>query len=194
MRKKRVRPAKIAPASILESSLLDGLMASWREVLGEDYEAYRNHCFRVFNFCFALAGSRPELEEKIAVATVFHDLGIWAARTFDYLAPSEKLALDYLERFGKTEWREEIAAMIAEHHKLTPLKSNQQNTSWLAELFRKADWIDMSGGLLRFRLSDDFVVEVLETYPNAGFHKKLLAFALDRLKSHPFSPLPMMKL
>jgi hypothetical protein len=191
MRNKRVRSGRIAPASVFESRLLDGLMASWREVLGEDYEAYRNHCCRVFNFCFALAGSRPELEEKIAVAAVFHDLGIWSAATFDYLAPSQELARDYLESLGKTEWQEEIAAMIGEHHKLTPVK---KNPLWLVELFRRADWIDISGGLLRFRLSDDFVVEVLDAYPNAGFHKKLLALAFERLKSHPFSPLPMVKL
>lgn len=191
MRNKRVRSGRIAPASVFESRLLDGLMALWREVLGEDYEAYRNHCCRVFNFCFALAGSRPELEEKIAVAAVFHDLGIWSAATFDYLAPSQELARDYLESLGKTEWQEEIAAMIGEHHKLTPVK---KNPLWLVELFRRADWIDISGGLLRFRLSDDFVVEVLDAYPNAGFHKKLLALAFERLKSHPFSPLPMVKL
>ena len=194
MRKKRVRPGKISPSSIHESRMLGELTASWSDALGEDYEAYRNHCIRVFNFCFALAGSRPELEEKIAVATVFHDLGIWTERTFDYLVPSEKLALDYLDRVGKTEWREEIAAMIADHHKLSPVRENPRNPSWLAETFRKADWIDISGGLLRFRLSDDFVVEVLDAYPNAGFHKKMLALALDRLKTHPFSPLPMMKL
>jgi len=194
VRKKRARPGGIAPASLVESRLPDELMALWREALGEDYGAYRNHVLRVFNFCFALSGSRPELEEKIAVAAVFHDLGIWTARTFDYLDPSEKLARDYLERIGKTGWRQEIAAMIAGHHKLTPIVRNPQNASWLAEPFRKADWIDMSGGLLRFRLPADFVAEVLEAYPNAGFHKKLLALALDRLRSHPFSPLPMVKL
>ncbi|MCF8382473.1 MAG: HD domain-containing protein [Chlorobium sp.] len=172
----------------------DELMALWRDALGEDYEAYRNHCLRVFNFCFALAGSRPELEQKIAVAAVFHDLGIWTAHTFDYLVPSGKLALDYLERIGKNEWQEEIAAMIAEHHKLTKVKQNPQNTSWLVEPFRKADWIDMSAGLIKFRLPDDFVAEVLDAYPNAGFHKKLLVLALERLRSHPLSPLPMVKL
>jgi hypothetical protein len=30
--------------------------------------------------------------EKIAVAAVFHDLGIWTNKTFDYIAPSVALA------------------------------------------------------------------------------------------------------
>ncbi|ACD89546.1 metal dependent phosphohydrolase [Chlorobium limicola DSM 245] len=191
MRNWRVRSGRIAPASVFEPRLLDGLMASWREVLGEDYEAYRNHCRRVFNFCFALSGSRPEQEEKIAVAAVFHDLGIWSAATFDYLAPSQELARDYLESLGKTEWQEEIAAMIGEHHKLTPVK---RNPLWLAEPFRRADLIDISIGLIKFRLPDDFVAEVLDAYPNAGFHKKLLALSFERFMSHPFNPLPMVKL
>ena len=45
--------------------------------LGHDFIAYRNHVYRVVNLCLAIAGdSRVELE-KIAVAAVFHDLGIW---------------------------------------------------------------------------------------------------------------------
>ena len=67
------------------------------------------------------------------------------------------------------------------------------DASSLVEPFRKADWIDVSGGMLRFRLPDDFVTDVLEAFPNAGFHKKLVTLSVDRLKTHPFSPLPMMK-
>lgn len=45
--------------------------------LGRDLIAYRNHAYRVVNLCLAIVGdSRIELE-KIAVAAVFHDLGIW---------------------------------------------------------------------------------------------------------------------
>ncbi|KUL20420.1 HD domain-containing protein [Chlorobium limicola] len=173
------------------SPIIEELLASYRGVLGADYDGYGNHCLRVFNFCFALSGSRPEQEEKIAVASVFHDLGIWTASTFDYLVPSQELARNYLDSLGKTEWQEEIAAMIGEHHKLTPVTCNPL---WLAEPFRRADLIDISIGLIKFRLPDDFVAEVLDAYPNAGFHKKLIALSFERFKSHPFNPLPMVKL
>ena len=44
--------------------------------LGDDLLAYRNHVYRVVNLCLAIVGdSRVELD-KIAVAAVFHDLGI----------------------------------------------------------------------------------------------------------------------
>ena len=176
---------------LLESILLDEVLATFRQVLRVDYDAYRNHCMRVFNFCLALAGDSADAEHKIAIAALFHDLGIWTDNTFDYILPSQRLARHYLEKSGHAVWCDEINAMIGEHHKLTRYRAN---SSSLVEPFRKADWIDVSGGMLRFRLPDDFVTDVLEAFPNAGFHKKLVALSVERLKTHPFSPLPMMKL
>ncbi len=175
---------------IPNSVLLDELFAPYRQMLGSDYDAYRNHCLRVFNFCCALAGERADAD-KIAVAAFFHDIGIWSDNTFDYICPSQLHARRYLEKANKVAWCDEIEAMIGEHHKVSKYKLNP---SWLVEPFRKADWIDLSAGLLRCRLPDDFVTNVILAFPNAGFHKKLLALAVERLKSHPFNPLPMMKL
>jgi len=176
---------------IAESALLDEQLLGYRQVLGADYDGYRNHCMRVFNFCSALSGKGRGGEDQIVIAAVFHDLGIWTESTFDYLLPSQRLARSYLEQSGRDALTEEIDAMIGEHHKLTKYKADPL---WLVEPFRKADWIDITGGLLRFRLPDDFVTDVMDAFPNEGFHKKLLELFLVRLKSHPFSPLPMMKL
>ncbi len=175
---------------IPNSILLDELLATYRHVLGIDYDAYRNHCMRVFNFCIALAGGSAD-EEKIAIATLFHDIGIWTDNTFDYILPSQRVARSYLEKSGQASWCDEIDAMIGEHHKLTRYRGNPV---LLVESFRKADWIDISGGMLRFRLPDDFVTDVLEAFPNVGFHKILAALSIERLKKHPFNPLPMIKL
>ncbi len=175
---------------ITESPLLDELLEGYRQPLADDYDAYRNHCMRVFNFCTALAGESGATENKIIIAAVFHDLGIWTEKTFDYLQPSQLLARRYLEESFNASWCKEIEAMIGEHHKLTRY---QANPSWLVEAFRKADRIDLSGGLLRYRLKDDFVSDVLDAFPNAGFHALLAQLMLKRLKSHPLSPLPMVK-
>ncbi len=175
---------------VRQSALLDELLAGYKPQLALDYDAYRNHCMRLFNFCMALAGDDKEAEDKIAIAAVFHDLGIWTENTLDYLAPSQLLAQRYLEKSFKASWCKEIDAMISEHHKITRYK---ENPAWLVEAFRKADLIDLSGGLIRFRLPDDFVSDVLDAYPNAGFHKILARLAIKRLKTNPLSPLPMMK-
>jgi len=175
---------------IHECALLDELLAGYRQQLGLDYDAYRNHCMRVFNFCTALAGESGAAENKIIIAAVFHDLGIWTENTFDYLYSSQLLAQRYLEKSFKASWCKEIEAMIGQHHKFTRYRKNPQG---LVEAFRKADRIDFSGGLLRYRLSDDFVVEVLDVFPNAGFHTMLAQLTLKRLKSHPLGFLPMLK-
>ncbi|ABL65826.1 HD domain-containing protein [Chlorobium phaeobacteroides] len=171
--------------------LIDTLFGTCRQTLGSDFEGYRNHCLRVYYFCCALTRNKPENDDKIAIAAFFHDIGIWTDDTFDYISPSQLLAREYLEKTDRTAWIPEIEAMIGEHHKLTPCKAQQ---FLLVEPFRKADWIDISRGMLRHRLPDDFVLDVFDAFPNEGFHKKLLLLAKARLKTHPFSPLPMMKL
>jgi hypothetical protein len=158
--------------------------------LGPDLIAYRNHVYRVVNLCLAIVGgSRVELE-KIAVAAVFHDLGIWTNHTFDYIAPSVVVAREHLAARGMADWIPEIEAMIVNHHKVTPSHTNPQS---LVEPFRRADWIDVSRGLRRFGVSRTFIAAVAATWPNAGFHRRLVALTIDRFLKHPLSPLPMVK-
>jgi hypothetical protein len=177
---------------IIESSpVLDSILESWRPQLGADFVAYRNHCHRVLNLCVAFCGVSEETVVKVSIAAAFHDLGIWANNTCDYLRPSRLLAREYLARTHRDGWCEEIEAMIEQHHKLGKFGSHP---GWLVEPFRKADWIDVARGRLKFGLPAAFVAEILGQFPNAGFHRRLLALSWQRLKTHPFSPLPMMKL
>jgi hypothetical protein len=158
--------------------------------LGHDLIAYRNHVYRVVNLCLAIVGdSRVELE-KIAVAAVFHDLGIWTNNTFDYIAPSVAIARNYLAAQRMVDWIPEIEAMIVDHHKVTPSRANPQS---LVEPFRRADWIDVSRGLRRFGLSRRFIGAVTATWPSAGFHRRLVQLTIDRFWKHPLTPLPMVK-
>ena len=157
--------------------------------LGHDFTAYRNHVYRVVNLCLAIAGdSRVELE-KIAVAAVFHDLGIWTNDTFDYIGPSVAVARQHLAARGMTGWIPEIEAMIVDHHKVTPSHAAQP----LVEAFRRADWIDVSRGLRRFGLPHACIATVTATWPSAGFHRRVVELAIARFFQHPLTPLPMLK-
>ena len=98
---------------------VDEVLRSHSAELGSDYAAYRNHVYRVLNLCAAQSSPDSESLEKVALAAVFHDLGIWTDGTFDYLPPSIRLATAYLLRTGRNEWTPEIAAMILEHHKIS---------------------------------------------------------------------------
>jgi hypothetical protein len=168
---------------------IDDVLNDHATALGDDCVAYRNHVYRIANLCVAMVG-RSELE-KIAVAAVFHDLGIWTNGTFDYIAPSVSLAHDYLVARAREDWIAEIEAMIAGHHKITP-STGDQNA--LIEVFRRADWIDVTRGLRRFGIARPFVARLFATWPSAGFHWRLLTLTLDRFRSHPLAPLPMVRL
>lgn len=173
-----------------ELPIIDELVEPWMPVIGRDFAGYRNHCRRVFLFAATLSGAEGESLRRIAIATAYHDLGIWTDATFDYIEPSKRLVHAWLESNGRTAWSEEIETMIEEHHKVTPWSCNPD---WLVEPFRKADWIDVSLGALTFGLDRRYILEIRRRYPNAGYHPSLARLTFARMKKHPKDPLPMMK-
>ncbi len=168
---------------------IDDVLSDHATALRSDFVAYRNHVYRVVNLCVAMAGRR-ELE-KIAVAAVFHDLGIWTHGTFDYIAPSIALARDYVVAHAREDWTAEIEGMIANHHKITPSAAGPDS---LVEVFRRADWIDVTRGVRGLGIPRSFVARLFATWPSAGFHWRLVTLTLDRFRSHPLTPLPMVRL
>ena len=171
---------------------LDTLLREYASALGPDYDAYRNHTYRVVNACAALSPAAAAQLEKLAIAVAFHDLGIWTDDTFDYLPPSMRRARAHLARAGKSEWADEVDAMILEHHKVRRYKTRDDRPS-IVEPFRKADLVDLSLGLVTFGLPRSFLRDLNAAFPNAGFHKRLVQLATARLWSHPLKPLPMLR-
>ena len=170
--------------------IIDEVLDDNASPLGHDLTAYRNHVYRVVNLCVAIAGDMRRELEKIAIAAVFHDLGIWTNHTFDYIAPSAALAREHLANRGMADWIPEIEAMIVDHHKVTTSRANPQ---LLVESFRRADWIDVTRGLRRFGLPRTFIAAVAATWQDAGFHRRLVELTIDRWWKHPLNPLPMVK-
>ena len=169
--------------------LLDEILAAHASVVGSDLVAYRNHAYRVLNWCASLSGGAAQLE-KIAIAAAFHDLGIWTARTFDYLPPSIRIAHDYLAGSARAGWTEEIEEMIAQHHKI---RSYRAPHGALVDAFRRADLVDLTLGWSRQGLPRSFMREVWAAFPRAGFHGRLVQFGCKRLLTHPLRPLPMLR-
>jgi hypothetical protein len=169
---------------------LDRVLEAHATELGEDLVAYRNHAYRVANLCAASSPGDPATLKKIAIAAAFHDLGIWTARTFDYLAPSMELACGHLTCAGHEDWRAGIDGMIREHHKIRRYRGDE---SALVEPFRQADWIDVSLGLLSFGLPRARLRAIFARWPNAGFHRRLVQLTLREARRHPLRPLPVLK-
>jgi hypothetical protein len=174
---------------VKQISILDKVLDGHAAELGDDFTAYRNHTYRVVNLCVALAPDGPAQLEKIAIAAAFHDLGIWTDQTFDYIPPSVRLARAHLIASGQEAWMSEITEMILEHHKVSRYRGEP-----LVDQFRCADWVDVSKGLIRFGLSRQQINDVLAMWPDAGFHKRLVVLGLHRFWTHPWNPLPMIRL
>ncbi|MBL6749123.1 MAG: hypothetical protein ISP90_01310 [Nevskia sp.] len=170
--------------------LLEDILGRWKQALGDDFLAYRNHVYRMVHFCFALHGGDAQAREKIVIAGCFHDLGIWSDGTIDYLPPSAARARDYLLQHGREAWIEEVGLMIDLHHKLRGYHDMRYP---LVEVFRRADLVDVSLGMVKFGLPRAYIHSVKRQFPNAGFHKRLVQLAGGWLRKHPLSPPPFLK-
>jgi len=170
--------------------LLEELLTPWQTVIGEDYTGYRNHVYRMVNYCFALKDCDAEEKQKIIIAAAFHDVGIWIEQTIDYLEPSVVPALAYLQDKQLDSWSEEITLMITEHHKIRAVNDPRFP---LVELFRRGDLLDFSWGMVRFGVDKSLIAELKTAFPNAGFHKGLGSKAWRWFLKHPLNPAPMMK-
>ena len=130
------------------SPTLDTLLGALRRRLGRDFDAYRNHAYRVANLCAAQSSRRRraarEDRDRGGIPRPGH-LDRWHVRLSG--AVGAPCAVDYLTDSGRPEWSQEITEMILEHHKLLPYHGNPGS---LVEPFRRADWVDVSKGLITF--------------------------------------------
>lgn len=170
--------------------ILDALLQRFAEQLGPSRPAYTNHVYRVLNIAALLCPPSDEAFEKMAIAGAFHDIGVWADRTFDYLVPSERRAMAYLDEIGREEWKKDVGAMVRWHHKITPVPAGE---SAVAEAFRKADWIDVLHGAITCGIPRQQLRDIFRAFPNAGFHLLLVKLSGKRLVTHPWSPMPILR-
>ena len=170
------------------NTLIEDILKQHRGELNIDYDKYRNHVYRVFNFTLLLYDADKKDTDALAVAAAFHDIGIWTAGTMDYLTPSVALAKEYIKAKKlkiSEEWVEEI---ILNHHKVTAYQDNP-----MADAFRRADLVDLSLGVASQGISHRDILELFQTFPEAGFHLFIMKeVALSMLKN-PFNPLPIFK-
>ncbi len=169
-------------------TLIHSILSVYKVELGESYARYSNHACRIYNFAVLLSDANQEEQKQLAIASAFHDIGIWTANTLDYLEPSVRLAKEYLQRNGLSEWNKSVEEIITQHHKLSAFKPNR-----LAECFRKADLIDLSFGLFRFGIDGRKIAEANQQYPWFGFHRFIAKEILKNAVRHPLNPLPIVK-
>lgn len=172
-----------------DNSMIDGLLHRYQPELGPDFQRYRHHVYRVYEHCLLLDPDHHH-HEQYALAAVFHDIGIWTAGTIDYLQPSIAEASAYLAEHGKKDLIADITLMIYWHHKPTSYRGQSE---LVVETFRRADWMDVSLGLIRFGVSRKKLRNYRQQFPTLGFHRFLLKQLLRNFLRHPLNPLPMFR-
>ena len=157
--------------------LVEEILESWRERIGNDVEGYKNHVYRMLHCCFALYPCTEQDRNKLMIAACHHDIGIWSDHTVDYLPPSIREASAYLVANSKQELDEEITLLIDLHHKVKPIRGELADRFPLLEVFRKADLADFSLGFILGGVPKPFMRRLKQQFPNAGFHKMLMKSA-----------------
>lgn len=181
---RKLDPTSPSSKLIERHSAIEDVLDQWTDALGTARAAYGGHAYRVFNYARRILGGDAR-DDELAIASAFHDIGIWTDHTFDYLAPSIDRARMYLEREGKPT--AVVAALIENHHRLR--RANDE----VVEAFRRADLVDVSRGIVRASVDRGFVRELVGVFPYAGFHGVLVRTALAWFVRHPLRPFPMMR-
>jgi hypothetical protein len=172
--------------------LVDEILENYRSVIKTDFAGYRNHVTRMLNFChYLLPNINEEESQKLQIAAAFHDIALWTHDRVDYLVPSYQDCHKYLASQALEHWGQEIQIIIDMHHLLSTYQGPFER---LTEVFRKADLVDFSFGLVKNGVDKAFIKQVKNGLPNAGFHKTLLRFTFKQLGRNPFKPMPMLRI
>lgn len=152
----------------------------------EGYRGYRGHVYRVLNFARMLVHDGDDRDDKLAVAAAFPDLDVFS--TLDHLAPSISSQDAWLQQTEREAWAPELAVVIAEHHRFRTYRGAHAR---LAEGFRRADLVDVSQGLLRFGIPQEYVSAVRSSFDVGPFFTRVIPRMTARqLRRHPLDPLP----
>jgi hypothetical protein len=168
------------PEILRSSPLAEEILESHRHrARGDDagYDAYKAHVYRVLNFARALTPDVPDRDDKLAIAAAFHDVAVFD--TLDYLVPSIEAQDAWLRQTGREAWSDELALIIAEHHRLSGYGPAHPYAP-LVEAVRRADLVDVSQGLVRFGITRSYVKDVRATFDAGPFFKRVIPMATLR--------------
>lgn len=173
---------------LVTDPLIDEILKEHHEFSEGDeagWAGYRNHAQRVFIFARRLAEARPDADEMIAIAAAFHDLAVF--RTLNYLVPNLKAMELWLAAHGRPEWRREIGLAMTMHHRVRPYG---REAAWLVEPIRRADWIEVTGGVMAAGVPRELVRQAQRELPLGSFASKSALRIAGHAATHPFDPLP----
>jgi hypothetical protein len=146
------------------------------------------HCLRVYEIAAELARRRgidPD-RELLLCAAWLHDAGLYAgaASGEPYVVDGRRLAVAELARFNWAPERLELLSdAIERHHDIR----SQWRRGAEVELIRRADLVDVSGGLARFGLDRPWLHDLFARVPRRGMFAEIGRLVGRALRERPGS-------
>lgn len=168
--------------------IIDEVLETNRAAIGRLHPMWRLHSYRMLNICVNACPQEPV--DKFAVAIAFHDLPAAIDGDLRYLDRAAALARTWLTGHHLTEWVPEVAAMIANHHKIRPYTGPHAQT---VDAFRRADWIDASLGHWSGGQDKALVARINRELPVDELRRAIPRIVLPYAIRHPLKPLPMLR-
>lgn len=157
---------------ISNSKFVEDHLLEYKDLIGNDYDGYRNHIYRVLTYTMHFLNGEEKHLRTIAAALVYHDLGLWTDGTLSYIEPSCHQAKKHLTEFNDVD-QQLIHDIIDSHHKFTAFTGPGEK---VVNAVRKADWMDASYGVLSKGMPRKHIRAVMDAIPEAGFHQTLMDF------------------
>lgn len=158
-----------------------------RDASGTVDGAMERHCLRCRHLAARVAADRGWVldGEVLTVAALLHDIGLYppyAGRRTSYVADGAALARAMLPGHG---WSRERIARCADaidrHHELR----GQLRRGAEVEALRRADLIDLSGGLISFGIGRRRLAALRAEVPRRGLYREIGRLVAQALRARP---------
>lgn len=157
---------------IQHSDVIEEHLNKYKDVIGADFDGYRNHIYRVLTYATHFLDTELKNIDVIGTALVYHDIGLWTAGTLAYLEPGVKLARTRSQAGKYTQEQLDLQdSIITNHHKIWPVQNARE-----VEAVSLADWIDATNGVFNKGMPTKHIAVVKVAIPTAGFYKTLAEF------------------
>ena len=159
-----------------------------REATGGANGPMERHCLRTRQIAAELGRIRGWTidGELLTVAAILHDIGLYpsASRGGVYTADGAQLARELLPAYGWDPERiERCAEAIDRHHEVR----SQLSRGAEVEALRRADLVDVSGGLIRFGIDRQWLRALNRSVPRAGLGGELAKEVGRALRERPLT-------
>jgi hypothetical protein len=140
------------------------------------------HCLRQFVIAERLAGNRAFDRELLLCACWLHDLGLFTHSRDPYVTESARLAARVLDAFDWPAERLQRCMDACEQHHAP---RSRMAMGLEVELVRRSDLVDVTAGLVNFRLDRGWLRGLFRAVPRDGLWRLIGSAVLREARDRP---------